>query len=238
MKPKTIFFGGGTPSLLPPAAMRQLLVGLADRFDLSDLDEFTIECNPATVDEAYCSLLREHGVNRLSFGAQSFIPRELQFLERHHDPADVGRSLSAARAAGFDRLNLDLIFALPGQSMADWMFSLESALSLGTTHLSCYALTYEPNTALTMRKKLGQFRAIEEDDELDMLQQTRDRLTAAGLPPYEISNFAAPGQPCRHNLAYWQGDNYIGLGTVGRVARAGRAVEESPAPGRVGSRRR
>ena len=209
---RTVFFGGGTPSLLPLPEMRRLIRGLRDRLDLHQIDEWTVECNPATVTPEYCSMLREEGINRLSFGAQSFNPSELKTLERHHDPDDVPRSLSIARQAGFERLNLDLIYAVPGQDLQSWMESLETAISLGTTHLSCYGLTYEPNTPMAVKKRLGQFRGAEEDLELQMLHATRARLKQAGLESYEISNYAAPGEECRHNLVYWSGENYLGLG--------------------------
>ncbi|MFI5382568.1 MAG: radical SAM family heme chaperone HemW, partial [Tepidisphaerales bacterium] len=199
VKPATIFFGGGTPSLLPLQTMRRLLAGLCEVFDCSAVTEWTIECNPATVDDEYCRMLRESGVNRLSFGAQSFDDRELDLLERHHRPDDVPRSLDIARRAGFERLNLDLIYAIPGQTLASWEKSLAAGLSLGTEHLSCYGLTYEPNTPFTVRRRLGQFAATEESMELAMLHRTRQTLAAAGLPAYEISNYARPGAECRHN---------------------------------------
>jgi oxygen-independent coproporphyrinogen-3 oxidase len=211
-KPKTVFFGGGTPSLLPLDAMRRLLRGLRERFDLSHVNEWTIEVNPATLSGEYAAMLREMRVDRLSFGAQSFNRMELAKLERHHDPADVGESVRLAREAGFARLNLDLIYAIPGQSLASWCKSLEAALGFGTEHLSCYGLTYEPNTALAVKKRLGQVKQAEESLELEMMYETRRRLREVGLPPYEISNYAAPGQECRHNLMYWTGGNYIALG--------------------------
>ena len=212
VRPINIFFGGGTPSLLPPDAMRRLLAGLHDAFDLSAVTEWTIECNPATVDESYCRMLGEAGVNRLSFGAQSFDERELAVLERHHHPDDIRSSIAAARSAGFERLNLDLIYAIPGQTMQSWEKSLDAALGFGTEHLSCYGLTYEPNTPITVRRRLGQIVAAEESLELAMLHHTRRQLAAAGLPAYEISNYARPGAECRQNLLYWNGGSYIGLG--------------------------
>ena len=210
--PRTVFFGGGTPTLLPAAELGRLIDGLATRFDLSGVDEFTVEANPATVTPDHCRVLRTAGVDRLSFGAQSFDQRDLDLLERHHAPADVAASLAVARDAGFERLNLDLIFAVPGQTLASWHRTLAAALSLGTPHLSCYALTYEPNTALAVRKRLGQFTPVADELELSMLHQTRDRLATAGYAAYEISNFALPRQACRHNLNYWTGGNYLGLG--------------------------
>jgi oxygen-independent coproporphyrinogen-3 oxidase len=212
IRPKTVFFGGGTPSLLPIADMQRLIEGLSERFDLSAVDEWTVEANPATVNLEYCRMLREMGVDRLSFGAQSFDAAELVTLERHHEPGDVERSVAIARAAGFGRMNVDLIFAIPGQSLASWKKSMERAIALGTPHVSCYALTYEPNTAMTARKRAGEFKAAEECLELEMLHYTRDRLSEAGIAAYEVSNFAKRGEACRHNLNYWQGGNYIGLG--------------------------
>jgi oxygen-independent coproporphyrinogen-3 oxidase len=212
LKPRTVFFGGGTPSLLPIQSMQKLLGGLHDRINFSDCIEWTVEVNPATTSEEYCRMLRESGVTRLSMGAQSFNPAELRLLERHHQPEDVPRSLEMARAAGFERLNVDLIYALPGQSFDDWMKNLETALALGTEHLSCYGLTYESNTPMTVRRRLGHFQPAEETTELEMLRQTRRRLTAASLPAYEISNYAKPGRQCQHNLIYWNGENYLGIG--------------------------
>lgn len=211
-RPRTIFFGGGTPTLLPEPLMGQLLAGLRQRFDLSGLEEWTVEANPATVRASYCAMMREAGVDRLSFGAQSFNPAELTTLERHHDPADVGRSVAIARAAGFHRLNVDLMYAIPGQGITSWSESLEAALALGTPHVSCYNLTYESNTPMAVKKRLGHFEPVAEDVELAMLHHARSRTRAAGYRAYEVSNYAVEGEACRHNLVYWTGGNYIGLG--------------------------
>jgi oxygen-independent coproporphyrinogen-3 oxidase len=210
--PTTLFMGGGTPSLLPLEMMDRLLAGLGKRFDLSKVTEWTAEANPATVTLDYCRMLRENGVDRLSFGAQSFNSAELKMLERHHNPDDVFASVAMARKAGFNRLNLDLIFAIPGQDLTSWKSSLNAALELKTTHLSCYALTFEPNTPIAVRRRMGQLKSLADDIELQMLFHTRDQMQSQGIPAYEISNFAAPGQECRHNLNYWTGGNYIGLG--------------------------
>jgi oxygen-independent coproporphyrinogen-3 oxidase len=215
-RPRSVFFGGGTPSLLPLPLMARLIRGLRERFDCGRVEEWTVEVNPATATLEYCQMLRESGVDRLSFGAQSFDVKQLKVLERHHDPDDVGRSVGVATAAGFRRLNLDLIYAIPGQDLASWDASLSAAMALGTTHLSCYGLTYEPNTPIAVRKRLGQLTGVvEEGVELEMLRHTRTRLGAAGLDAYEISNYAAPGEQCRHNVHYWTGGNYIGLGPSG-----------------------
>jgi len=211
-RPRTIFFGGGTPSLLPLEQMQRLLIGLRSVFDCSDCDEWTIEANPATITNEYCHMLHENSVTRISMGAQSFDRAELAVLERRHDPDDVPRGLALARAAGIKRLNIDLIFAICGQNLDSWSRSLNAALALRTGHLSCYGLTYEPNTALAVRRRLGRVQAVDAETELAMLFQTRCRLAEAGLPAYEISNYAQPGEECRHNLLYWSGGDYIGLG--------------------------
>ena len=212
-RPRTVFFGGGTPSLLPEQEMRRLIGGLRERIELEGVEEWTVEVNPATANARYFAMLWELGVDRVSFGGQSFDSGELKVLERHHDPEDVGRGMEAARGAGFRRINLDLIYAIPGQDLASWERTLAAALALGTTHLSCYGLTYEPNTPIAVRRRLGQLGGVvEEDLEVQMLRHARARLAAAGLEPYEISNYAAPGQQCLHNLVYWTGGNYIGLG--------------------------
>ncbi len=213
LQPRTVFFGGGTPSLLPLLEMQRLIQGLRKRFDFADCIEWTVEANPATVTLDYCQMLAETGVNRISMGAQSFNAAELAILERHHNPDDVPRSLDIARRAGIRRLNLDLIYAIPGQTLSTWMNSLEQAIALNTDHLSCYGLTYEPNTPLAVRRRLGQIRSIvEPDSEIEMLRATRKRLAAAGFSAYEISNYSRPNQECRHNLHYWTGGDYLSLG--------------------------
>src|SRR4051794_37798737 len=197
VRPRTVFFGGGTPSLLPPAQMKRLIQGLRQQFPWQNVQEFTVEVNPATATLEYCQMLREAGVDRLSFGAQSFDPAELKVLERHHRPDDVARSVEIARAAGFARINLDLIYAIPGQDLSSWERSLSAAMEMGTTHLSCYGLTYEPNPPIAVRKRLGQLCAVvEEEAEVEMFRHTRRRLSTAGLSAYEISNYAAPGEEC------------------------------------------
>jgi oxygen-independent coproporphyrinogen-3 oxidase len=213
LQPRTVFFGGGTPSLLPLHEMRRVIHELRNRFDFSHCEEWTVEANPATISLEYCRMLAEAGVNRISMGAQSFNSADLAILERHHQPDDVPRGLDIARTAGIHRLNLDLIYAIPGQSLASWMKSLEQAIALNTDHLSCYGLTYEPNTPLAVRRRLGQIRSIVEPElEIEMLRATRHRLSASGLAPYEISNYSRPGQECRHNLNYWTGCDYLSLG--------------------------
>jgi len=212
LRPKTVFFGGGTPTLLPMVQMHRLIAGLRQRIDLSQIDEFTVEANPATVSLEYFQMLRSAGVDRVSLGAQSFDRGELKLLERHHDPGDVPASLELARRAGFGRINFDLIYAIPGQTLESWSRSLDRAIALGTTHLSCYGLTYEPNTPIAVKKRLGVLHQAPESLELEMLRHARSRLAACRLAAYEISNYATPGEECRHNLVYWTGGSYIGLG--------------------------
>ena len=212
LRPRTVFFGGGTPTLLPVGEMHRLIVGLKEWFDFSGCGEWTVEANPATVSPEYCRMLLDAGVDRISMGAQSFDPAELSILERHHQPDDVPRSLEIVRSAGIRRVNLDLIYAIPGQTLEGWMQSLERAIALGTDHLSCYGLTYEPNTPLAVRRRLGLVKSIDPELEIEMLRATRRRLAEAGLRSYEISNYSRAGQECRHNLLYWQGGDYVGLG--------------------------
>jgi oxygen-independent coproporphyrinogen-3 oxidase len=231
----TIFVGGGTPSLLQPALWKRLLVALHDLFDLrnatvprkSDLPgrqpsapatpfEFTVECNPESVTPELLGILRDGGVNRVSIGAQSFNAAHLATLERWHRPENVARAVDLARAAGIERQSIDLIFAVPGQTLEQWRSDLSIALSLGTTHLSCYDLTYEPNTAMTIRLRRGEFLPAPEDLEADMFALTGDTLANASLQRYEVSNYAVGGingpHACRHNLAYWRQQQWLAAG--------------------------
>ena len=212
IQPQTIFFGGGTPSLLPFDSMKRLLESLRSRLDLSQLREWTIEVNPATADQQYLTMLRSLGVDRISMGAQSFDESELAMLERHHHPDDVRRSVEMCRAAGFERLNIDLIYAIPGQSIESWVRNLDRAIELKLSHYSCYNLTYEPNTPMAVKQRLGRIVEADESIELQMLLAAHETLAAIGCPAYEISNYASAGQECQHNLQYWRGENYLGIG--------------------------
>lgn len=213
---RTIFVGGGTPSLLRVDLWQSLLGALADSFDLSEIragrGEFTVECNPETVSPELMGTLRSGGVDRVSVGAQSFNPAHLKTLERWHNPDNVERAIAMARAAGIPRQSLDLIYAIPGQSMEDWERDLRTAIALGTTHLSCYSLTYEPATAMTARLKRGEFTPTDEDLDADMHERTLAILRTAGLERYEVSNFAVPGAESQHNLAYWRQEAWLAAG--------------------------
>jgi coproporphyrinogen III oxidase-like Fe-S oxidoreductase len=190
--------------------------------------EFTVECNPETVTPELMEILVQGGVNRVSMGAQSFNPVHLKTLERWHDPASVPRALSIARDAGISRRSIDLIFGIPGQTLDDWKSDLDAALALGTTHLSCYNLTYEPNTAMTARKNRGEFAAADEDLEVEMYSATLAALRAAGLERYEVSNYARPGDEARHNLAYWHQEQWLAAGPSASAHVAGHRWKNLP----------
>jgi oxygen-independent coproporphyrinogen-3 oxidase len=208
----TIFVGGGTPTVLPPADLERLLARLGSLADPHTALEFTVEANPATVTPRMAEVLRAAGVNRVSIGAQSFQERDLRVLERIHRPAQVAETVAHCRAAGITNISLDLMFGIPGQSLTDWLGNLGAALDLGPQHLSCYGLTYESGTPLRARLERGELARVDEEIEAEMFEVTRERLAAAGLPAYEISNFARPGLECRHNLGYWRNEPYLGLG--------------------------
>lgn len=216
---ESVFVGGGTPTLLAVEHWRRLLAAMGELFDCSGIrsggGEFTIECNPETATPELFDTLVAGGVNRVSVGAQSFDERHLKTLERWHDPVSVGKALAIAKSAGIERRSLDLIFAIPGQTLEDWSRDLETGLSVdpGLEHISCYALTYEPNTAMTMRLKKGEFDAAPEDLEAAMYSATVERLRAAGLERYEVSNFArGEAGRSRHNLAYWRNETWLAAG--------------------------
>lgn len=215
---ETVFVGGGTPSLLAVEHWERLLAAMGGLFDLSLLRragtgaEFTVECNPESAGEELMHVLRAGGVNRVSIGAQSFQPRHLKTLERWHDPENVGRALERAAAAGIERRSIDLIYGVPGQSVTEWTSDLERALALGVDHLSCYGLTYEPNTAMTARLRQGQFEPVDEEVEAEMYLLTVSRLGEAGLRRYEVSNFARSGQESAHNLVYWRQGQWLAAG--------------------------
>ena len=208
----TVFLGGGTPTVLPSPLMADLLRTLRKELPFADGYEWTVEANPATVDPNYCTMLLDHGVNRISFGAQSFIEEELRILGRAHGVRDVIESVATAQRAGFKRINVDLMYATPGQTLDTWIQSLQATLDMGIGHISCYCLTLEESTPMYRRVQSGEIPRVSEDSQLQYMKQTRSYLATRGLEAYEISNYALPGQQCRHNLAYWDCANYIGIG--------------------------
>ncbi|AGA30921.1 radical SAM family heme chaperone HemW [Singulisphaera acidiphila] len=208
---ETIFVGGGTPTRLDAGQLRRLLAMIGRWFLLEPGGEWTVEANPGTLDEEKADVLAAGGVNRVSLGAQSFQPGLLQALERNHAPEEVGRALDWIRPR-FPYWSFDLIFGVPGSTLPLWEADLETALSLGPAHLSCYGLVYEKGTALWKQWQAGQVREVDEEAERAMYEHTIDRLRQAGLLMYEISNFARPGHESRHNLIYWANDAYFGVG--------------------------
>jgi oxygen-independent coproporphyrinogen-3 oxidase len=208
----TIFFGGGTPSLLQPEWIGDLIRTCRDTFDIPITAEITAECNPGTVDVAYLSQLREQGVNRLSFGAQSADPAELKLLGREHAFADVGKAISAARAAGFDNVNLDLIFGLPYQKLDTWQRTMDATLALLPNHISLYALTIEQGTPMHDWVRRGEVPYPDPDAAADMYDYAEASMRARGFIHYEISNWALPERECAHNLIYWRNEPFFGFG--------------------------
>lgn len=212
---RTIFFGGGTPSLLTPAQIALLLGAAREAFAVDGAAEVTMEANPGALEYERLDEVRAAGVNRLSMGAQSFDPALLRWMGRIHSPEEIETALGAARAAGFDNVNLDFIFALPGQTQAVWEDTLERALALAPDHLSLYNLIVEEGTPLYSWVARGKVREVDEDTAADMYEHAERRLAAAGYEHYEISNWARPGHACQHNLTYWRNLAWVGLGAGG-----------------------
>ena len=208
----TIFIGGGTPTLLDPIDFKRLLDKLQDKFGFKEGIEITIEANPDSVKNEKLEKLISIGINRISFGMQSAVPHVLKVLDRTHDPLNIERSVTAAKSAGFKEISVDLIYGTPGESIEDWKLSIQSALQLPITHVSAYALILETGTRLANQVKRKEFE-IPDDGETAEKYLIADReFTKHGFSWYELSNWAKPGSECKHNLAYWQGDNWWGLG--------------------------
>jgi oxygen-independent coproporphyrinogen-3 oxidase len=235
LRPRTIFFGGGTPSLLNLRQWNQVLQAM-ERLNLLGAEEFTVECNPATVSADKAKLLRDFGVNRISMGVQSLDETLLDRLGRIHSRAMVFQSFDILRGAGFDNLNLDLMFAIPGQTLEVWRVTLDEALALGSEHLSSYEVIYEDDTPLFAQLRAGEFE-VNEDLACAMYEELVQRADAAGLRQYEVANFARdnsltrpeitlsplggekagarganPQFVCKHNVNYWRGGSFYGLG--------------------------
>jgi len=215
---RTLFVGGGTPTLLRVPLLARLLGSLRASLPWDAGAEWTVEANPETVTAEVAGALAAAGVGRVSLGAQSFDPRHLKTLERWHDPESVARAVGLLRAAGIGRISVDLIFGIPGQSAGDWERDLLAAVALGTDHLSCYGLTYEPNTAMTARMERGEFEPCDDDAEARMLERADALLGEAGFARYEVSNWArvrggdARAEECRHNLLYWEDRDWLAVG--------------------------
>jgi len=219
---RTVFCGGGTPTILPTDELRSLLSCIGGLVPLGTLAEFTVEANPATVDEEKANVLSEAGVTRVSMGAQSFFTEELATLERLHTPDDIAPSVATLRRAGIAQINVDLIFGIPGQTVQTWRESLTRAIALDPDHIACYGLTYEPGTRLTAMRDHGRMTPCGESLEVDLYETTTEQLAKAGLAQYETSNFAKPGCESQHNLIYWRNEPYVGVGPSGTGCVHGR----------------
>jgi putative oxygen-independent coproporphyrinogen III oxidase len=208
----TIFFGGGTPSLFAPESIGAVLEAAARRFGIDADAEITLEANPGTVDLAKLAGLRAAGVNRISFGAQSFNEATLKFLGRIHNADETREAARMAHRAGFERLNLDLIFAVPGQTVAQVTRDIAEAAALEPDHISAYNLTFEEGTAFFTDMKRGRIRPLANDEQAAQYAAAREELPRRGYAMYEISNYARPGCEARHNLTYWRARPYLGIG--------------------------
>jgi putative oxygen-independent coproporphyrinogen III oxidase len=210
---QTVFFGGGTPTLLPPEDLTRILAAIGEEFGLVPGVEVTTESNPDSVDASDLARLREGGVNRVSFGMQSAVPHVLAVLDRTHDPLRVPKVVRWAREAGFEQVSLDLIYGTPGESLEEWSVSVDSALSCDPDHVSAYALIVEEGTALARQIRRGEVAMTDDDDLADKYLLADEALARAGLQWYEVSNWARDdGAACRHNVLYWTGGDWWGVG--------------------------
>ncbi len=219
----SIFFGGGTPSLMPPATVAALIGAAARHWRIDPAIEITLEANPSSVEAARFADLAAAGVNRVSLGLQSLDDDALRFLGRAHGVAEGLAALDVAQAV-FRRVSFDLIYALPGQSEATWRGELTRALGFGTGHLSLYQLTIEPGTRFATLAAQGSLKPLDPDAAADLFDLTRAETAAAGIPAYEISNHARPGEQSRHNLTYWRYGDYLGIGPGAHGRRGGAAT--------------
>ena len=208
----TIFFGGGTPSLLPAADLGRVISAIRDRNGLTNDCEITLEANPDSVTPEKMRQYLDAGFNRISFGMQSAVPHVLATLDRTHNPDNVAKAVEMARDAGFSSVSVDLIYGTPGESLEDWRISIESALALGVDHISAYALIVETGTKLAAQIKRGDISMPNDDLMADMYLLVNQLCNQAGLQWYELSNWSKPGHECRHNIAYWENKNWWGLG--------------------------
>ena len=208
----TIFFGGGTPTLMEPADLQRILHELENSFGFTDDIEITIEANPDTVTREKLSALRAIGINRISFGMQSASPHVLALLDRTHNPDNVGKATHWAREVGFDHVSVDLIYGTPTETLDDWRESVNAALALPIDHLSAYALIVEEGTKFAAQVKRGEVASPDDDLMADKYVIVDDMCSAAGMSWYELSNWSKPNGECRHNIAYWQGADWWGLG--------------------------
>jgi putative oxygen-independent coproporphyrinogen III oxidase len=225
----SIFFGGGTPSLMPPATVAELIKSAEERWGFADTVEITLEANPSSVEAARFADLAAAGVNRVSLGLQSLDDSALAFLGRAHSVAESLNALTIAQRH-FGRVNIDLIYARPDQTEAQWQAELERAIAFGTDHMSLYQLTIEPGTRFETMVRTGHFVPADDDEAATLYEVTRELTSAAGIPAYEISNHAKPGSESRHNLSYWRYDDYIGIGPGAHGRRLKSATQRHKKP--------
>lgn len=209
---RTIYFGGGTPSLLSVKELERIYRAIAERWDVSGVEEFTMECNPDDLTEIYLLDLRNLPINRLSIGVQSFVDEELRWLNRRHTAVEAMEAVKRAKRAGFENITIDLMFALPVQTLESLRYSIDRALELGVQHISAYSLMFEPDSKITKLMELNRLVPLDEDVAADMFDLLSMCLTEAGYEQYEISNYAKVGFESRHNSGYWHGMRYLGLG--------------------------
>ena len=224
----TLYLGGGTPSQLPLPLLSRLVAGLGECFDLSDDEEFTVEANPDDVTAAWCEALPPLGVNRVSMGVQTFEDEILRLIGRRHTASQVVDAVARLRDTGIDNISIDLIYGLPGQTIATWIDSVERALALAPQHISAYGLTYERGTRLWWQRERGEVIEVPEEQCLEMYRILVSLLEGAGYEHYEISNFALPGYHSRHNSSYWNDTPYLGLG-AGAHSYDGEVRRSNPA---------
>ena len=208
----TIFFGGGTPSLMEPEDLGRVINAIATKFELSPDCEITMEANPDSLSKERLQDYFDAGINRLSIGMQSAVPHVLAVLDRTHNPENIEKVVTWAREVGFAEISIDLIYGTPGESIADWEASVDAALALNTTHISAYALIVEQGTKLAAQVRRGEIIIPDDDETADKYILADKKFHAAGLNWYEVSNWSKTGSPCRHNVAYWQGANWWGAG--------------------------
>jgi len=229
---ETVFFGGGTPTLLSGGDLRAILQTVRESFELAPDAEISSEANPGSSDAGKFAEMRAAGFNRLSVGVQAFDDDLLARLERLHSAAEAEAAIATARAAGFANVSMDLMFGLPGQSLAAWRRSLDRALACGIEHLSLYALTLEPGTRFERLHRGGKLELPDEESELAMYEEAIARLSTAGYEHYEVSNFARPGFRSRHNQVYWRNGEYLGVGPGAVSYLEGRRWKREPLPRR------
>lgn len=225
----SIFFGGGTPSLMPPALVARLLREAELLWGFAPGIEITLEGNPSSVEAANYAVLAAAGVNRASLGLQALDDQTLRFLGRLHNASEGLKAVDTAQRV-FDRVSIDLIYARPNQNAAEWQAELAQAIALGTSHMSLYQLTIEPGTRFETMVRKGDFAPLDDDACADLFAQTRDQTAAAGLPAYEISNHARIGEESRHNLTYWRYQDYVGIGPGAHGRRGGEATVRHKKP--------